>query len=196
MCSIISKHTYFLLKVDLHCNLPHLRNVSNTSVISAYNVSKCFSKLLLNLISTIVQIFGIRVHTRCWRLLGVKIYHYWRTWCSPDCPTNIAHFASSMSTCPQIRLDQARQEQKNMQIQTAVSLKWSLNHVYSKSKKDIKMASYAMVQNLRQLSWMGAIKKLLQCYGSKHVANLLNGWMLPNGGVASGRVCVQREYPI
>ena len=31
MCSIISKHTYFLLKVDLHCNLPHFRNVSNTS---------------------------------------------------------------------------------------------------------------------------------------------------------------------
>ena len=32
MCSIISKHTYFLLKVYLHCNLPHFRNVSNTSV--------------------------------------------------------------------------------------------------------------------------------------------------------------------
>ena len=31
MCSIISKHTYFLLKFDLHCNLPHFRNVSNTS---------------------------------------------------------------------------------------------------------------------------------------------------------------------
>ena len=31
MCSIISKHTYFLLKVNLHCNLPHFRNVSNTS---------------------------------------------------------------------------------------------------------------------------------------------------------------------
>ena len=31
MCSIISKHTYFLFKVDLHCNLPHFRNVSNTS---------------------------------------------------------------------------------------------------------------------------------------------------------------------
>ena len=31
MCSIISKHTYFLLKVYLHCNLPHFRNVSNTS---------------------------------------------------------------------------------------------------------------------------------------------------------------------
>ena len=31
MCSIISKHTYFLLKVDLHCNLQHFRNVSNTS---------------------------------------------------------------------------------------------------------------------------------------------------------------------
>ena len=32
MCSIISKHTYFLLKVDLHYNLPHFRNVSSTSV--------------------------------------------------------------------------------------------------------------------------------------------------------------------
>ena len=32
MCSIISKHTYFLLKVNLHFNLPHFRNVSNTSV--------------------------------------------------------------------------------------------------------------------------------------------------------------------
>ena len=34
MCSIISKHTFFLLKVDLHCNLSHFRNVSNTSVQS------------------------------------------------------------------------------------------------------------------------------------------------------------------
>ena len=31
MCSIINKHTYFLLNLDLHCNLPHFRNVSNTS---------------------------------------------------------------------------------------------------------------------------------------------------------------------
>ena len=30
--SIISKYTYFLLKGDLHCNLPHFRNVSNTIV--------------------------------------------------------------------------------------------------------------------------------------------------------------------
>ena len=31
MFSIISKHKYFLLEVDLHCILPHFRNVSNTS---------------------------------------------------------------------------------------------------------------------------------------------------------------------
>ena len=29
----ISKHTYFLLKVDFHCNLPHFINVTNTSEI-------------------------------------------------------------------------------------------------------------------------------------------------------------------
>ena len=34
MCSILSKHTYFLLKVDLHCNLPHFRNVSNTNGVA------------------------------------------------------------------------------------------------------------------------------------------------------------------
>ena len=34
MCSIISKHTYFLLKVNLHYNLPHFRNVSSTSDLS------------------------------------------------------------------------------------------------------------------------------------------------------------------
>ena len=31
MRSIISKHTYFLFKANLHCNLPHFRNVPNTS---------------------------------------------------------------------------------------------------------------------------------------------------------------------
>ena len=31
MCSIITKNTSFLLKLNLHCNLPHFRNVSNIS---------------------------------------------------------------------------------------------------------------------------------------------------------------------
>ena len=30
MCSISAKCTSFLFKLDLHCNLPHFRNVSNT----------------------------------------------------------------------------------------------------------------------------------------------------------------------
>ena len=34
MSSIISKHTIFLLKVDLHCILPHFRNVSDTSGVT------------------------------------------------------------------------------------------------------------------------------------------------------------------
>ena len=47
MCSIISKHTYFLLKVNLHCNLPHFRNVSSTSVVSVIIV-ELWIKVLSN----------------------------------------------------------------------------------------------------------------------------------------------------
>ena len=32
--------------------------------------------------------------------------------------------------------------------------------------------------------------------GSKVIIILLNGWSLPAGGVASGRVCDQRGYPV
>ena len=40
MFFIISKHTYFLLKVDLHCNLPHFRNVSSTSEMGVIRLTK------------------------------------------------------------------------------------------------------------------------------------------------------------
>ena len=41
MCSIISKYTYFLLKVNLHCNLPHFRNVSNTQIYIKLKYGQC-----------------------------------------------------------------------------------------------------------------------------------------------------------
>ena len=43
--TIISKSTSFLLKFDLHCNLPNFRHVSNTSVQWSNNTNALWFKL-------------------------------------------------------------------------------------------------------------------------------------------------------
>ena len=47
--SIISKSTWFLLKLDLHCNLPNFKHISNTSVHIALKIC-LFCPLMLCLV--------------------------------------------------------------------------------------------------------------------------------------------------
>ena len=90
MCSVLTKRTSFLLKLDLHCNLPHFRNISN---ISGEQAGK-----------TTELIWKCQFKNRQWNIIPFERWIFCKGACCAGCRADPSRCNSTSRKNPPIQL--------------------------------------------------------------------------------------------